>query len=358
MLLKEIVQLNFVTLVAVAFSLISFIKNKSMERRIRIIYIVTTIIIAILMIAGSLDYYFESLTKLNKLRYLTSIIGYSLRPVGLLLVIYTLLRFNNSRKISWLICVPAIINISLYLLNFGTKWMFSIDVNNNFIHGPLGFFPFVVSGIYLAVLTYVAIMNYRFVEKIEILLVIVTSIAIVMSVVLESVFSFRCLVNGVGILSANYYYLYLNMITHNRDDLTNLLNRRSFYSEVNSISGKWYVVCLDINNLKEINDNYGHLEGDKAIKIIARIIVDNTSKNDKIYRVGGDEFVVLSKVSEEELLNNFRIITKKIEEQNLSIAYGYELFDPSKEFDKIYSSADKKMYECKARMKQAKSSNI
>lgn len=350
----DIIQLNYVTLVAIMFSLISFIKNRNLDKKIRQLYIGTSIIIIILMIVDTFDYYFESLDNLNWFRYITSSIGYSLRPVGLLLIIFTILRFNYNKTKVWIISIPALINVFIYIVNLGFHWAFEFDQANNFIRHPLWVTPFVIGGIYLVTLTVLAVKRHRFVEDMEFVLVLVIGVAIVISVILESVLRLRCLVNGVAILSANCYFLYLNTQTFSRDELTNLLNRRAFFSGINKLSGKIYIVCIDMNDLKGINDKEGHIAGDNALKTIAKALIDNTNQNDKVYRVGGDEFVVLSKCEENELLQRFEKVNKIIEENGLSIAFGYELFDSTIEFEKIYNKADEKMYECKRKMKELK----
>ena len=52
-----------------------------------------------------------------------------------------------------------------------------------------------------------------------------------------------------------------------------------------------YVIC-DINGLKTVNDNYGHLEGDKLILAAAEVLMDKLKSSSNVYRIGGDEFAV------------------------------------------------------------------
>lgn len=84
------------------------------------------------------------------------------------------------------------------------------------------------------------------------------------------------------------------------DHLTNVLNRRSFDYVIqheterckrhgNTLS----VLLIDINAFKAINDEYGHLVGDKVLKACARIIKENIRKIDYVARFGGDEFAVV-----------------------------------------------------------------
>lgn len=54
------------------------------------------------------------------------------------------------------------------------------------------------------------------------------------------------------------------------------------------------LLYADLNDLKVINDSFGHLEGDRALKELAAILKETFGESDTIARVGGDEFVVLA----------------------------------------------------------------
>lgn len=92
-----------------------------------------------------------------------------------------------------------------------------------------------------------------------------------------------------------------------RDDLTGLFNRRGFLQEAES----YLSVCqeethlvgyIDMDNLKVINDRFGHEEGDRAIREVARILTTSVRDRDIVARLGGDEFVLLVKDASEALV--------------------------------------------------------
>lgn len=91
------------------------------------------------------------------------------------------------------------------------------------------------------------------------------------------------------------------------DDLTGLLNRRGFLQEAES----YLSVCaeeahlvgyIDMDNLKVINDKYGHEEGDSALREVARILTSCVRDRDIVARLGGDEFIILVKQAGESLI--------------------------------------------------------
>jgi diguanylate cyclase (GGDEF)-like protein len=84
------------------------------------------------------------------------------------------------------------------------------------------------------------------------------------------------------------------------DGLTKLYNSRSFYTQLelevdrfNRYKHPLALLLLDIDNFKEYNDSYGHLEGDKVLVRFSQIIKSCLRANDSAYRYGGEEFTVI-----------------------------------------------------------------
>lgn len=80
------------------------------------------------------------------------------------------------------------------------------------------------------------------------------------------------------------------------DDLTGLLNRRGFVEELlcrmkNHVGERAYILFVDLDHLKQINDNFGHVEGDFSIRQIGEVLRQQMGSNAIIARIGGDEFV-------------------------------------------------------------------
>ena len=92
------------------------------------------------------------------------------------------------------------------------------------------------------------------------------------------------------------------------DELTKIYNRRGFIEKSmellkNNIGSEVKVVFCDLDHLKEINDTFGHNEGDYAISNAAKLIVESLPKNAIVSRVGGDEFVSIFVVNSKNALN-------------------------------------------------------
>ena len=150
------------------------------------------------------------------------------------------------------------------------------------------------------------------------------------------------------------------------DGLTGLLNRLAFTQEENRIrekeAGKYVLVQLDINFLKQVNDNYGHAEGDRFIIAAAELINDTFGRYGKCYRIGGDEFFVIldGKNPEKDFEKAAAVFEEgmsKVNDENsfpipLKIAYGKAVYVPGTDsFDEAEKTADNLMYEHKKLLK-------
>ncbi|MDC3211604.1 GGDEF domain-containing protein [Pseudoalteromonas distincta] len=107
----------------------------------------------------------------------------------------------------------------------------------------------------------------------------------------------------------NIYANQLGLLYKSRlDPLTELLNRQTFDKKVieivsgngfllprndNNKKRRWYLAIADIDNFKNINDNYGHVIGDEVILLVARLLKNNFRIEDYVFRYGGEEFAML-----------------------------------------------------------------
>lgn len=152
------------------------------------------------------------------------------------------------------------------------------------------------------------------------------------------------------------------------DTLLPIPNRRAFVRELNrmiSFAERYgtpsTLMFIDLNDMKMINDKYGHDAGDKALFHVARLLADNVRTTDVIGRLGGDEFgVILAQADEqvgaEKAQSLAELISKhpiKLGEDTLdmSLAFGIYTFRSGDKPDDALDKADKAMYENKRGMK-------
>jgi diguanylate cyclase (GGDEF)-like protein/PAS domain S-box-containing protein len=143
-----------------------------------------------------------------------------------------------------------------------------------------------------------------------------------------------------------------------RDDLTKLHNRRGFLllaeqqmKEATRDSTQFGIFFIDMDNLKAVNDAYGHQMGDQALIVIAKALKATFRDSDVIGRIGGDEFAVLCKGADEDdferLHNNLKAINKLHGcPFKVSLSVGFVSHDPggSRTLEELLSEADTRMY--------------
>lgn len=131
------------------------------------------------------------------------------------------------------------------------------------------------------------------------------------------------------------------------DILTGLYNRNKlnmFMNEIQESNDSVALIFLDINGLKRINDENGHIAGDALIKRAASVL-KKVFINCNIFRAGGDEFVVIIKnCKEEQILVYLEELKYRAVRSNVSFAFGYSITNNSKEIEKILKEADFNMY--------------
>ena len=164
------------------------------------------------------------------------------------------------------------------------------------------------------------------------------------------------------------YISYINGLAY-RDALTGVKNKTAyqdtesrFEEEMRQGKPEFAVVVLDINGLKKVNDTYGHDFGDMLIISACRLIC-KTFQHSPVYRIGGDEFVVILEKSDfdhyPELLEKLQ---KEIDGYNrnaradtqVSIARGIAIYNSETDlvFANVFKRADDAMYQNKAAMKE------
>ena len=154
----------------------------------------------------------------------------------------------------------------------------------------------------------------------------------------------------------------------NFDALTKVRNKRAYDIEVkrlNESTNPYGILMIDLNELKEINDTYGHEKGDASINALCQIVC-RVFKRSAVYRVGGDEFVVILENSDfenrEALMQSMSdTFAQNIHDgsmppwERVSAAIGFAEHDPMKKerVDQVLKRADAAMYKNKRAMKKS-----
>ncbi len=156
------------------------------------------------------------------------------------------------------------------------------------------------------------------------------------------------------------------------DTLTGIFNRAGFFkfssaivNEAQERGKSLFVLFLDLDGLKKVNDRYGHDEGDAYIKAMANVLNQVRRHGELLMRYGGDEFVILSKgYTDADAKNYISKIQAGIENYNatsnheyiLEASMGYTIVEPTPDLDieEIIEAADREMYKMKNAKKAAR----
>ncbi len=144
-----------------------------------------------------------------------------------------------------------------------------------------------------------------------------------------------------------------------RDPLTEVFNRHFLQEQLHFLSRNRDnfpvgVIYLDLDDLKKVNDTYGHKVGDLYIQQFASILRSSVRKGDLVFRVGGDEFLILIPKADEQVLNRIlcRIVlnTENVNMERelpvpISFSAGWSLWSsPEEPFEEALDRADRMMY--------------
>jgi diguanylate cyclase (GGDEF)-like protein len=162
-----------------------------------------------------------------------------------------------------------------------------------------------------------------------------------------------------------------------KDALTDLLNRKSFdgafvraavepevnpaYEKTNrrntnaDAGGNFWLVMLDIDHFKRVNDTYGHLIGDEVLLLLARLMRATFRLQDQLYRFGGEEFVVLLRCFDHtDISNVLERLRRAVEEfsfpqvERITVSVGFTKLRPDDTPDVAFGRSDRAVYYAKA----------
>ena len=155
-------------------------------------------------------------------------------------------------------------------------------------------------------------------------------------------------------------------IEANIDALTGVKNRNAYRVYEERLNAQieigrapeFAIIILDVNDLKKVNDNEGHKAGDQYLRDACRIVC-TTFKRSPVFRVGGDEFAVISQGDDygriEELVEQVNCHNDEaIANGGIVVALGMARYESDDKVSEVYERADKKMYENKSILKARK----
>ena len=341
-----ILQNWILILILAAFAIVlgttGFIDKKATRR----LYVLIGVVFA-LSISVFIEFYYEAESSFRTAGTVLMAIRYSATPFIIAQIIYALIKKEKPY-----IFIPAGVLLIIDIVSIFTGIVFSVDENNDLVRGPLGYLPFIIAGLYCALLIYLLVKRSNK-RMLEIIPIVFLGVAFASGLVFPFVFgpTFAEIFCSTVAISLFIFYVFSILQLTKKDALTGLLNRQAYYSETTrSFKDITAVVSLDMNGLKVINDTYGHDAGDEALITLALCISKACKIKQSSYRMGGDEFVVVCrKTSEDDVKKLIDRVNKLIGETKYtcSIGYCYQK-DGFLGLDDLLKKSDEEMYKNKA----------
>lgn len=257
------------------------------------------------------------------------------------------------------IILPQVLNMIIVGLTPWTDFVFFIDSEAIYRRGDL-FFVTMAFTYYYLILTFIMILNNRkSVVKEDLTLLLIATAIPVIGGVLQLLFYGVLFIWASVAVALILLYLFLQQRIIHHDYLTGTWSRESFFQYIdqkarNKTKTPCGAIYFDLDNLKQINDAYGHTKGDEALKVATEIVKHHVQPKGLVARLGGDEFIVISDVFElealSELVMKIEQSLKKINKEQLlpfelSISIGYDAFNSTYDkFEAFINHIDQMMY--------------
>lgn len=265
----------------------------------------------------------------------------------------------------WLYLIPVFISSIVIVCSIFTGWVFNIDENNIYNRGSLSLVVPIISAIYPILITIMAFVKLSGGDKslnkeVYLNIFVFPALPAIGTVLQMMVYGLPliwiCMTLSIFIIFVNIQNKQLLI-----DKLTGVYNRyyleyRLDYTMKNLDEGSdLYVLMVDIDRFKNINDSHGHLEGDLAIKAVASCLCQACKKQGDVARYGGDEFLIMYKCKKDNdistLIDSIKSAVADMNLKNylpfqIEISVGYCKFDVEsiEDISSFVEKADEQMY--------------
>ncbi|MBE6090550.1 MAG: GGDEF domain-containing protein [Clostridium beijerinckii] len=308
-----------------------------------------------------------NLKQFMVMQKIVNVLGFSVTPIipflGYIFSKEWVNRYQKDKiKLNKILLLPLLINGIMAFVSYSVNLLFYVTSENTYERGPLFFILPCVSYFYFGYNLYFIYKQRKRFSWWELRIFNLFYIAAGVFTGIQIVYSsYLTIWNGTAMMIVIIYIFILNDQVH-RDRLTGLENYSSYERYIENISfkriNKLFIINIDIDDFKSVNDKFGHNEGDEALKMFANLLIESFSlRRKKLIRVGGDEFLILLEVERQEIVDNYiQNLNKNIEAYNktkekpyeLKFSYGVACCSNAKEdIHDILKCADKLMYEQK-----------
>ncbi|MBP5610917.1 MAG: GGDEF domain-containing protein, partial [Clostridia bacterium] len=320
-----IVQKNYVIFFEFIGVLVMLGISAHVPTRMKRLTFTGILLLFIELVVYTVELWTQDFATLSLARPMLTAVKYSLYPYILFVLTMITVKSQLSWQKNFLLLLPATIAVPLYFTSQWTHLVCYYSENNKWAPGPLRYLPY---GIFIFYIILFLVRNVFFLRSetrqirwILYFIIFTPAIGVPLYLITDYSDDYSALFTSSIVL----YYLFIYLHFARFDPLTGLLNRQVYYFDMNSGSGRiTYAVSIDLNDLKLINDSYGHDAGDAALKTVAAVLKKNVGRNGTLYRIGGDEFVIFYHgVDESAVVQAIEKMRGEMEKTPYVCAFGY-----------------------------------
>lgn len=363
--MMTLITTDFIAIISLLFLVNLTTKNVVIhptQNRIFINAVFTTIILLILEIMTLFMEHSTSTLIVRPFR-VANLLGFSLSP-AVPFLLYLFFSHDQKRKSSLLILtLPLFINAFVCILSYQKGIIFFVDALNQYSRGPLFLLPTFTSMFYYLIFMVAVLRNSTAYERADKQVIFLIFLLPLFGISIQIIFKDIILLWSSVSISLLLYYTFLLELQFRYDVQTKIKNRAAFEKKMQRDSNEVtsaVLIMFDLNDLKVTNDHFGHKAGDELIIQTAKLIRESFIGLGTAYRIGGDEFCVISEeCSEEDVADRLSLFNDRLNELNqirqikITVAYGYASYDRqgNKDLYAVLSQADQAMYAHKQQLK-------
>lgn len=341
--LKQYIIYNWaLVLILIAFVIMLMI-TVFLDKKTKIRLYILIGVVFVLSILVFTEFYLVDLKVAPELCNVLVAIRYSMTPIILALIIRA-----TVKKMRWFIWIPALVLTVINIVSIFTGIVVKFDADCQLQRGIFGYLPYIGVGGYSIFLVYILVRksNKQIAEIIPIVFMAFAFLTgIVFPLVIGKDYSkIFCTTMAIALF---VYYVFMILQLTKKDALSGLLNRQAYYSTIqDDYKNITAVISIDMNGLKTINDTEGHIAGDYAIVSLSNCFLKAARYKQSVYRIGGDEFIILChKTSDKELTDLIIRIKEHVSKTKYSCSIGF-CYNPNqdKDIEEMVKISDEMMY--------------
>lgn len=353
----------FMLLILLATIIIKKEDFKYSSRLLKTVIIMTSVILVIEILSWAWNEIDETYARI--LNYIFNMLFFMSGPVivGIFSSYVDYMNFKDKKRLKrrWYYMQLVIFFAVLTIINFFTPIVFSISPEN--VYARESFMNVAFASVFLLILymIFITFKNRHHLEKEVFFSVLVISLIPLIGGILQMIFYGLLIMWAFVGLAVVVAYIYTETVSNTKDYLTKLYTRlimHEYLDRMLEINAEITLVLIDLDDFKDINDTYGHKEGDRVLVEFSNLLRQAVPEESMISRLGGDEFLVVIRSIGKKYLESFLIkLAEETAEHNrrqdkteirYSIGFSKREKGSTESIDDLFVQCDKAMYKEKA----------